>query len=145
VELELNLEDEEEKHGSKVRAFFRRFFRSFNPKQIAEQDFFMRKLFSRYKLAIKMTLSASVFLSIFNEASYWLDAYKATTFVEGFFKVVYILVVGLVYLMLVTNKSQHEHQYFRSLIALIIFGGSAIKVLELEYLIYLKQYPDEEM
>jgi hypothetical protein len=141
---ELNLTpEEEEKRGSKIIAHLKHFFRLFKSKETAEEKFFMRKLFTRYNMAIKLILSSAVFFAVFNEAVYWLDSIPETTVAEGFFKFLFFLLVGIMYLLLVTNNSKNKYQYFRILILIIIFGGTLIKILELEYIILIKNEPGD--
>lgn len=135
IEVQMEQDEEEEKHGSKTKTYLSHFFRKFPPTKCAERNFFLKKLFARYKMAIKLTLSATVFLAIFDQAIYWLDANSVNTVAEGFLKIFFILMVGLVYLVLVTLKSKHEYNYYRRLILVIIFGGCLLKILEIENLI----------
>lgn len=131
-------EDEEEKNGSKLKAYFKHFFRTFKSKEAAEEQFFLKKLFTRYDLAIRTAVSVSVFLSIFNLAVYWLERGPENTIAEGFFKLFYFILIGSIYLLIMTNRSRQKYKYFRIFIMIMIFGGFLLKLLEIEYIIFAK-------
>lgn len=140
-----NPSEEEYKTTSKSLNALKRYFKVLNPKRLAEKEFFMRKIFARYRLAIKLSLTAMVVHSLFNEGSYWFEDGTVYAFADTAFRISYILLVGLSYLLLVTNSSRNSHNYFRVLILIIVLGGTLIKILEIEYLVFITDSVTQEL
>lgn len=132
-------------NGSKLSKILNRFFRVRNPKKQAEKEFFMRKIFGRYRMAIKFSMTAMVVHSMFNEGSYWFESGIIYAPEDTAFRVSYILLVGLTYLLLVTNNSRNSHNYFRALILVIILGGTLIKMIEIQYLVIFTSRATQEL
>lgn len=140
-----NPNEEDYNTTSKSLKALKRYFKVLNPKRLAEKEFFMRKIFARYRLAIKLSLTAMVVHSFFNEGSYWFEDGIVYAFADAAFRISYILLVGLSYLLLVTNSSRNSHNYFRVLILIIILGGTLVKILEIEYLVLFTDRVTQEL
>jgi hypothetical protein len=140
-----NPSEEEYNTTSKSLKALKRYFKVLNPKRLAEKEFFMRKIFARYRLAIKLSLTAMVVHSLFNEGSYWFEDGVVYAFADTAFRISYMLLVGLSYLLLVTNSSRNSHNYFRVLILIIVLGGTLIKIMEIEYLVLITDRVTQEL
>lgn len=140
-----NPSEEEYNTTSKSLKALKRYFKVLNPKRLAEKEFFMRKIFARYRLAIKLSLTAMVVHSLFNEGSYWFEDGVVYAVADTAFRISYMLLVGLSYLLLVTNSSRNSHNYFRVLILIIVLGGTLIKILEIEYLVLITDKVTQEL
>lgn len=145
IEVEIGQDLKEEKQGSKFQKFFKQFFRLSSFKVAEERSYFMKKLFARYNLQIKLTLSAVVFLAIFFEITFLLDQKQKFTILESSIKLLTFLIIGIPFILAVSNNDANQGIYFKIMILIITIGGFLLHVSEILYLKYGKEGVSQEL
>jgi hypothetical protein len=122
-----------------------RFFRIFASSREAKRKLYMRKIFSRYRVTVKLSLTAMTIQGVFTQASYWFEEPFGRVSTSMIFRSIYILISLSTYIVLLTNNSRRAYTFFRYVIYIFIFSGTAIKMADMNYTAYILKNDDAEL